>query len=104
MNTDFSKFRFNGRNEFFDPPFNQNALFPLIVEAYRLGFARGCRAGADDVVRYMGFDEDARNVASRAFVDSWDAMRDAMPHDDSDTILTMCEVRPIMNLDWKSLF
>lgn len=102
MNTDFSAFKFNGRDEFFDPPLDEYALFPLIVEAYRLGFARGCRAGADDVVLHMDLDEDVRRVASDRFWQGWRDMCDAVPHRKSDCVDTRCDVRPIKSMNWKA--
>lgn len=96
---DFSDFHFSGRNEFFDPPLNDLSAYPLIVEAYRQGFARGCRAGADDVASYLGLD--CAKEASEAFLDGQDAMMRAIPHRKSDRADTRCEVRPIKSVRWQ---
>ena len=104
MNTDFSEFKFRGRHEFFEPPLNSDALFPLIVEAYRRGFARGCRAGADDVVDYIGLTGDERKVASDAFWQGWWDMCGSIPHRKADTIMTRCDIRPIKSLKWQAKY
>lgn len=104
MNTDFSKFKFRGRHEFFEPHLNGNEAFPLIVEAYRAGFAKGCRAGADDVIAYMGLDGEARKVAADVFWENYHNMCAAIPHRKSDQIDMRCDVRPIKSLKWQGRF
>ena len=96
---DFSDFHFYGRCEFFSPPLNDLSVYPLIVEAYRNGFARGCRAGADDVVMYLGLD--CETEAHDAFLDGQHAMMRAIPHRKSDYFGTCCEVRPIKSVRWQ---
>lgn len=100
---DFSKFKFSGCTEFFEPDHLGEAQLhsPLIVRAYRLGFARGCRAGADDVMDFLGIGRETREEASKTFLDTQAAMEDAVPHRKADTMDTRCNLRPVKNLAWK---
>lgn len=102
-NIDFSKFKFSGRTEFFEPDCLGEAQLqsPLVVRAYRLGFARGCRAGADDIMDFLGVGGETRKEASKAFLDAQEAMIDAVPHRKTDTVDTRCNLRPVKNLAWK---
>lgn len=95
---DLSRFKFSGRDEFFRPPLNQNVVFPLVVEAYRLGFARGCKAGADDVLAYLGLSStEASCELTRAYL----AMAHAVPHRRSDRHDTTCALRPVKGTAWQ---
>lgn len=79
-------FNFMGRSEFFNErqplplPDNPHQLKRMLTEMYRKGFAKGCHAGAGDVLRYLheNPEKDPDEIMKEAEV-SYNEMLECIP-------------------------